>query len=850
MQGIGADKDDPPVLAEAQSKFAEVSRTLLKDGGLMALRTDALANKEGADAAYQTLRGSLLQGFAGIDGKMAEAVDQKEIQLLKNRQRMEAAFKQQSAALQLMTNASGINVDSKELNSGVRRIMLALEPAEVSKLGSEMSSLRERIQRQTELARGAASSPELQRGLATVLQNLKTVSAAIDKIVQTKAQMLTSDKAMQNVFVSIRAITQEQAQRGEQQVSAVKIGQEKILTQLASRANLMLTVLLIVGAVIAALVLIMSARIVRSITQQLGDLVNMATSVASTGNFSLRLKSVENDEIGQTVQAFNRLMDSLQQAIDETNQVMTAVSAGQFDVRMRADMHGDLGRLKVAVNQTATAMEAAIDAVTHSMQAMAKGDFTQTVAIELGGELGELKHAVNDSMGSIRTALSEVSSVMAALAAGRFDARVHAEMPGDLAAMKQAVNGSATAMQSAIEAVARSMRAMAAGDFSHRVDTPLQGDLATLKQAVNESLDQVRSAIGEVNRLMGALADGDLDQRIDIDMSGELAQLKDNVNRNTDSIRTALGEVGTLLGAMAAGDLTRRTRGNFPGAFGQLASHANDAIGQLATTVRGIKNTAEIIHSGTRNIAEGNLELASRSEQQAASLEETAASMEQLAQTVRQNNDSAQEANHLAHQAADVAEHGGDVVRQVVQTMGEVRDSSQEIVSITEIINSIAFQTNILSLNAAVEAARVGEHGKGFAVVAIEVRSLAQRCAKAAEDIKRLIDESVQRISNGNQLAIEAGERMTGIVASIKQVSIAVTDISNASSEQIQGIELVNRALTQLDEFTQRNVALVSKASDASRSMQQEAEDLAQSVSLFQIAPQTKGTGNAIRRIA
>lgn len=837
VQALTAEKDDPAVVTEARSRIAEVHRAVVRDGGLMALRAEVLTGKDGAETAYQTQRSGLLQSLGGVDTKIAEAVDQMEIQLLRNRQKMEAAFKQQAMALQLITRASGINVDSKELNSGVRRIMLAVDAAEVNRLSADMKTVQERMAREAESARSAAStSSELQRALAAVQAQLQGISSSIDKIAQTKTQMLTSEQAMQSMFAKVRAISQEQSHRGEQQVSAVKLSQQDIVEQINRSASTMLAMLLAVAAAVSVLVLALSVGIVRSTSRQLGALVDMVGSVARTGNFSLRVAEEAQDEVGQTVRAFNALMDRLQNAIDETNRVMAAISAGRFDERIQSDLPGDLGRLKLAVNNSASAMQCAIDATNQVMSAISAGRFNERIDADMAGDLARLKTAVNSSAGAMQSAIDETNQVLTAISAGRFDVRIRADMAGDLARLKAAVNSSAGTMQSAIKAVAHAMQAMAEGDLTQGIQVPLQGELDGLKQAVNDSLAAVRGALSEVNRLVAALASGDLDQRIELPMAGEFATLKDSINRNADSIRAALGEVGELMGCMASGDLTRRAQGDYPGAFGALTAYANEAVNKLAETVEEIQTASTVIHQGTGEIAQGNADLSSRSEQQAASLEQTAASMEELASTVKQNSDSAQQASRLAREAAHVAELGGGVVRQVAATMADVQDSSLKIASITEMINTIAFQTNILALNAAVEAARVGEHGKGFAVVAVEVRSLAQRCSQAAAEIKQLIDESGQRVAAGNALASEAGARMEGIVTAIQQVNRAINDISNASVEQIQGIEQVNRAIVQLEAFTTQNVSLVENASKASSTMQAQAEDLAQTVSLFRVA--------------
>jgi len=255
----------------------------------------------------------------------------------------------------------------------------------------------------------------------------------------------------------------------------------------------------------------------------------------------------------------------------------------------------------------------------------------------------------------------------------------------------------------------------------------------------------------------------------------------------------------------------------------------------LASIVTQVRAGTSNIETASAEIATGNLDLSSRTEQQASSLEETASAMEELTSTVKQNADNARQANQLAVSASDVATQGGHVVSQVIDTMGAINESSRKIVDIISVIDGIAFQTNILALNAAVEAARAGEQGRGFAVVATEVRSLAQRSAAAAKEIKILISDSVEKVDSGSQLVARAGETIGEVVASVKRVTDVVAEISAASQEQSDGIAQVNLAITQMDEATQQNSALVEEAAAAAKSLQDESVALSKIVSTFKV---------------
>ncbi|WPH14722.1 methyl-accepting chemotaxis protein [Variovorax paradoxus] len=301
------------------------------------------------------------------------------------------------------------------------------------------------------------------------------------------------------------------------------------------------------------------------------------------------------------------------------------------------------------------------------------------------------------------------------------------------------------------------------------------------------------------------------------------------------SIMQPLGEAIFIAETVASGDLSKEFETERGGDFGRLLRGMGEMEDTLTDVVTRIKASTDSIVVASGQIAAGNQELSSRTEEQASSLEQTAASMEELTSTVKQNADNARQANQLALSASEVAVKGGSVVGQVVDTMASINASSRKIVDIIGVIDGIAFQTNILALNAAVEAARAGEQGRGFAVVASEVRSLAQRSAAAAKEIKGLIDDSVGKVDAGSALVGEAGQTMEEIVSGVKRVTDIIGEITAASHEQAQGIEQVNQAIAQMDQVTQQNAALVEEAAAAAQSLQEQADSLSQVVATFKL---------------
>ena len=313
------------------------------------------------------------------------------------------------------------------------------------------------------------------------------------------------------------------------------------------------------------------------------------------------------------------------------------------------------------------------------------------------------------------------------------------------------------------------------------------------------------------------------------------------------SVTRPAGEAIAAASRIADGDLTQDVTADRGDEMGRILNAMQAMQESLRKVVGGVRSGSDSIATASAQIAQGNLDLSTRTEEQASALEETAASMEQLGSTVKQNADHARQANQLAQGASTVAVKGGEVVGQVVETMKGINESSRKIGDIISVINGIAFQTNILALNAAVEAARAGEQGRGFAVVASEVRSLAQRSAEAAKEIKSLISDSVERVELGTALVDKAGVTMTEVVSSIKRVTDIMQEISTASTEQSTGVAQVGEAVSQMDQATQQNAALVEESAAAAESLKGQAHQLVQAVAVFKL-PQ--GVVNAPAQVA
>ncbi|MBH1650089.1 cache domain-containing protein [Stenotrophomonas maltophilia] len=518
--------------------------------------------------------------------------------------------------------------------------------------------------------------------------------------------------------------------------------------------------------------------------------------------------------------------------------------------------------------------------------------FTAIMAIS-GGVLVLIVLALSWVIGNrIARPLKQATAVAEGIANGKLDSHIGPQPPDEPGRLLEAMSG----MQQQLHAVITGQREMArrhaGGELSYRIDASafpgeyglmgqetnalvgshvqtlhdvldvvqqyaigdLSRDIARYpgeKAAMTTTVDTVKANLGRINaeikQLASAAAAGDFSRRGDAQrFDHDFRLMLENLNAMMAVSDDNLGKLSQLLSAIAEGDLTARMHGDYQGVFARMRDDANTTVAQLTQIVGQIQASASSITLAAGEIASGNSDLSRRTEQQAANLEETAASMEELTSTVRQNAEHARQANQLAIGAQSVASQGGSVVGQVVSTMSAIEASSRKIAEIISVIDGIAFQTNILALNAAVEAARAGEQGRGFAVVASEVRTLAQRSAAAAKEIKGLIDDSVGKVTEGSSLVHQAGSTMGEIVASVQRVTDIMAEISAASQEQSAGIEQVNQTVVQMDETTQQNAALVEEATAAARAMEDQAAQLADAVAIFRLDNQVSAAVKAV----
>jgi methyl-accepting chemotaxis protein len=391
--------------------------------------------------------------------------------------------------------------------------------------------------------------------------------------------------------------------------------------------------------------------------------------------------------------------------------------------------------------------------------------------------------------------------------------------------------------------------AIAAGQLDNQITTTRKDEFGQLLQAFADMQQQLKENLEqEINQIVQAISHGHFEERLRLDnKKGFFKALCESINRIIEYNQNVIEETMRIFAALAKGDLTQMIEKDYAGAFEQLKDDANTTVLKLQEIMTTIKQTANTVSHAAEEISQGNMSLSQRTEEQAASLQQTAASMEQMTSTVQQNTDNTKQAKNLAINARDRALQGKEVVTSAITAMNAISSSSQKITDIISVINDLAFQTNLLALNAAVEAARAGEQGRGFAVVASEVRHLAQRSAEASKEIKELIQDSANKVEQGTQLANQSGEVLAEIVTAVKKVSDIIAEIAAAGQEQSSGIHQVNKAVSQMDQMTQQNATLVEQAAAASSAMKDQAQNLYEQVSFFNVGEMPKISAQTTR---
>ncbi|GIX37916.1 MAG: methyl-accepting chemotaxis protein [Silanimonas sp.] len=634
-------------------------------------------------------------------------------------------------------------------------------------------------------AEGLAQDEQARATLAEVRRDwedyLKNTGEAVSAY-----EMGFTDEALDMFLAETRqkyeAVSEDIASRVNAGLTGSTAAREAASETYAAARGVILTTLLVSVLLAAALAFLIARTIARGVQSAVG----VANAVAG-GRLDNRIETSRGDEIGELLKALDKMQADLNARIEAERLVAEANL-----------------RIKNALDSASAAV----------------------LIVDGGGQ-------VIYANGSMQHKLAEIAADPAQPLSGFEPGKLVGASLAELTGIAELAAGELAALESS-----RVFERPFAGRVFQITATPIRNAAGERLGTLVDWLDRTQEVAveREVQSVVEATARGDFSQTIaEAGKQGFFLNLAKNLNAGYANIRATLTEIGRVMGLVARGDLTAKMEGQYEGQFAEIRDSIEGSVSQLRALIGQIQQAVAQINTAASEIAAGNSDLSARTEQQAANLEETAASMEELTATVKQNADSARQANQLATGAAGVAEQGGEVVGRVVSTMAEIEASSKRVADIISTIDGIAFQTNILALNAAVEAARAGEQGRGFAVVASEVRSLAQRSAQAAKEIKELIEASVSKVGEGSVLVNQAGSTMAEIVGSVKRVTDIMAEISAASAEQSAGIEQVNQTITQMDETTQQNAALVEEATAAARSLEDQAQQLAEAVGRFTI---------------
>jgi methyl-accepting chemotaxis protein len=446
-------------------------------------------------------------------------------------------------------------------------------------------------------------------------------------------------------------------------------------------------------------------------------------------------------------------------------------------------------------------------------------------------EFNEVSNSMNTLLSALEQGITESNKVVGAIANADFSQRMMGNYVGDLEILKQGVNGSANSVSFMMSELEKVMQGLNVGQFNVRMDAKVP---QAFRGLVETALNSIHRVIADINIVMNQMNAGDFNARVNANAAGDLLDMKNNVNNSMDNIARAITAISEVVSAQADGDLTKELpSGAFKGQLHDLKNAINYSSAKVKESVIQAVQASNIVSDASAQVSQGSSDLSGRVQEQAAALEQTSSTMNEMAVAVQTNTANAHKIAELTRQVKNQSMDGVAVMQQTIYAMQSIRASSSKIADIVTLIDSIAFQTNLLALNAAVEAARAGEHGRGFAVVASEVRALAGKSADAAKDIKGLIEDSVNRIHAGTQLADKSGEMLSGITASIEQVVGMIEHIADASKEQTVGINQVHKAIADIDRVTQENSALVEETTAAAESLSTEANNLRNNMSFF-----------------
>ena len=614
----------------------------------------------------------------------------------------------------------------------------------------------------------------------------------------------------------------------------------------------MLTYLIIaITLAAAAAVSVFALYISRLISKPILELGEIIQRVEVEGDFQLNLNNHWRDEIGQTSRALDKLLNNLSSAISGTNKVLDELGQGNFDERVGENYPGQLNILTKGVNRAIVKVsEANAEQLRQADIAQRNADEAQQaaeIAETRARETLVIKQALDVSATAVMIADDKFDIVYVNHSADALMRNVESDLQKALPnfSAKALIGGSIDQFHKN-PSHQRSLLRELSGTYKTEMKvsghtfalsaTPIRDANNQYLGSVVEWVDRTSELAieSEIDAIIDAAAAGDFGKSLEVDgKEGFFRKISEGLNRLLATTNIAVADIIRVFSALARGDLSQRITRDYDGEFALLKSDANATIDKLKEVMADITEGATTIARSASEISSGNADLSQRTEEQASSLEETASSMEEMTTMVKSSEGNARAANESVSACVTIAREGDQSVRETITAMKEISQASTKIANIIGVIDEIAFQTNLLALNAAVEAARAGEQGRGFAVVAGEVRNLAQRSASAAKEIKDLINDSVEKVKSGSKTAENSGKTLAQIVVEIEKFGDMMEDIASSAREQSAGITQVGAAISQMDQITQQNAALVEQASAASESLAEQAQRLDQLVSFF-----------------
>ncbi|WP_024850195.1 methyl-accepting chemotaxis protein [Hydrogenovibrio kuenenii] len=459
-------------------------------------------------------------------------------------------------------------------------------------------------------------------------------------------------------------------------------------------------------------------------------------------------------------------------------------------------------------------------------------DFGHLIETKRNDEFGKIAQIYNRLLQNVHNNFEDVNKVMQTVANGQFNERIDSDLHGEFATLSENVNHALGTLDFTMQELENIMVALGNGDFNARLSDQIAGPLRT---QVNTAMSKTENVLTEINSIMSSISNADFSEELTAEVKGQWLPMKSEINHAIYELRTAFKNINAGISTLAEGDLTVQLPRSDKGELKTLTENFNASIHDLHNTVSEVIQVTETVTNGINQISEGNVDLASRTQEAAAMVEQTSAAMEEMVSTIENNSENTQKSRELSERSSKIATDGTEIMHQTIERMATIRKSSDEIADIVNIIDSIAFQTNLLALNAAVEAARAGEHGRGFAVVAGEVRNLAGRSSKAANDIKNLINSSVEEISQGAELAEKSGESLDHITQAIQEEMDMVSQVANSSKEQAITAQEIGRAVSQMDSTVQQNAALVEEIGETSTQIVAAAKLMKEKIDQFKV---------------